>query len=149
MWESGLILIWNAAENYVFRRRPWFGKKGKFESLGWLNECRGAVFVIILWMWTSRQSRLTVNVIAPSVGKCLSFIWKNAKNCVFRKRTLLGKNSKFDLLGWLNECRGAVFVIILWTWISRQSKLTLNFFAPGVGKWFNFYFKNAETTFFA
>jgi len=32
----GLILIWNTAENYVFRRRPWFGKKGKFESLGWL-----------------------------------------------------------------------------------------------------------------
>jgi len=23
----------------------------------------------------------------------------------------LGKNSKFELLGWLNECRGAVFVV--------------------------------------
>jgi len=28
-------------------------------------------------------------------------------------RPLLGKNRKFDLLGWLNECRGAVFVIML------------------------------------
>ena len=35
--------------------RPLVGKNGKFDLLGWLNEYRGAVFVIISWMWTSRQ----------------------------------------------------------------------------------------------
>jgi len=54
----------------------------------------------------------------------------------------LGKNGKFDLLGWLNEYRGDVFVIILWMWTSRQSRLTINFFTPSVGKWFNFYLEN-------
>jgi len=46
---------------------------------------------------------------------------------------------KFDMLGWLNENRGALFIIVLWMWTSRQSKLTINFFAASVGKWFNFY----------
>jgi len=32
----------------------------------------------------------------------------------------LPKNGKFDLLGWLNEGRGAGFIIRLWMWISRQ-----------------------------
>ena len=141
MWESGLSFIWNTAKNYVFRRRPLLGKNSKFESLGWLNECRGAVFVIILRMWTSRQSRLTINFIALSVGKWFNFFWKNTKNYIFRIKPSLGKNSKFESLGWHNECRGAVFVIMLCMWISRQSRLTINFIAPSVGKWFNFHLK--------
>jgi len=135
------------AKNYVFRMRPLLGKNGKFELLGCLYECRGAVFVTILWMWTSKQSRLTI-IFSPCVEKWFNSYLKNAKNYVFRMRPFLGKNSKFELLGWLNECRGVVFVIILWMWTSRQSKLTINFFAPSVGKWFNFE-KPLKITFFA
>ena len=127
-----------------FRIRPLLGKKSKFDLLGWHNECRSAVFVIILWMWTSRQSRLIINFIAPSVGKWFNFKWNTAKNYVFRRRPLLGKNSKFDLLGWLNRCRGAVFVIILWMWTSKQSRLTINFIAPSVGKCFKFHLKKCQ-----
>jgi len=108
----------------------------------WRLSGQGVVFVIILWMWTSRQSKVTINFLPPVWESGLIFIWKTAENYVFRMRPSLGKNSKFELLGWLNECQGAVFVIIKWMWTSRQSRLTVNFFAPSVGKWFNFYLKN-------
>jgi len=101
VWESASSFIWKNAKNYVFRRRPSLGKNSKFELLGWLNEFRGAVFVIILWMWISRQSRLTINFIAPSVGKCFNFYLKNAETTFFAQNLYLGKNDRFDLLGWL------------------------------------------------
>jgi len=37
-------------------------------------------------------------------------------------RPLLGKNGKFDLLGWLIQCRGAFLIVIILMWTSRQWK---------------------------
>jgi len=64
-------------------------------------------------MWTSRQSRLIINFIAPSVGKWFNFYLKNAKNFVFRIRPLLGKNDRFDLLGWLNVCWDPFLIVVI------------------------------------
>jgi len=157
--------------------------------LGWLNECRAAVFIIILWMWTSRQSKLTINFFVPSVGKWFHFSLKNFWKWLFshktftcektvsltcwaglmsdgtlfsslvcdcglqgnqnwlqiflhprgkvvwllfenrqkwrfsRKTFTCEKNGKFDLLGWLNECRGPFLIVLALMWTSKAMKI--------------------------
>ena len=114
--------------------------------LGWLNECRGALFITILWMWTSRQSKLTVGFFTPVWESGLIFRWKTAKNYVFRIRPLFRKNSKFDLLGWLNECRDSFLIVIILKWTSRQGKSPFLFFNI-FGKFFLVVFKSCDTFF--
>ena len=50
----------------------------------------------------------------PQCEKVVEFLFEKPLKISFFARDLyLGKNSKSDLLGWLNECRGAAFVIML------------------------------------
>ena len=84
-----------------------------------------------------------LDIFCPQCGEVVWLLFeKSLKIRFFAWDLYLRKYSKFDLLGWLNECRGAVFVIILRMWTSRQSRSTINFFAPSVGKGFNFSLKN-------
>jgi len=71
-------------------------------------------------MWISRQSRLTINFFAPSVGKWFNFYLKNAETTFFAQDLYLGKNDRFDLLGWLNECWDPFLIVITLMWTSRQ-----------------------------
>ena len=64
-----------------------------------------------------------LKIFFPPVWECgLIVLWKTTKNNVFRMRPSLGKNSKFDLLGWLNECRDPFLIVIILMWTSRQWK---------------------------
>ena len=64
-----------------------------------------------------------LKIFFPPVWECgLIVLWKTTKNNVFRMRPSLGKNSKFDLLGRLNECRDPFLIVMIFMWTSRQWK---------------------------
>ena len=125
MWESGLIFIWNTAKNYVFRRRPLFGKK-----VG-LSRWAGLMSVGALFSWLYYECGLQGNqdwlqiLLTPVWESGLIFIWKKLKIAFFAKDLYVGKNDRFDLLGWLNECWDPFLIIIILMWTSRQWKVPI------------------------
>jgi len=134
VWESALSFIWKNAKNYVFHVRPPFGKNSKFHLLCWLNECRGAVFVIILWMWTSRQSRLTINVFAPSVGQCFKFHLKKCQKLRFSQKNFTWEKQLIWLVGLAKWVSGRCFRDYIMNVDFKAIKIDYKFYCPQSGK---------------
>jgi len=59
----------------------------------------------------------------------------------------LGKNGRFDLLGWLNECRDPFLIVIILMWTSRQWKSSFICFWMFFGKIFPVAFNRVTLSF--
>ena len=85
--------------------------------------------------------------------QCRKVVWlffeKPLKISFFAWGLYLGKNGRFDLLGWLNECWDPflIVIILMWTSTSRQWKSLFNCFWLFSEVFFPVVF-NHETPFF-
>ena len=81
----------------------------------------------------------------PQCGKVVRlFFEKPLKIAFFAWDLHLGKNGRFELLGWLNECRYPFLIVIILKWTSRQWKSPFICFWLFSESFFPFYF-NHET----